>query len=411
MEEFIRREKEGEILRWLDEKEIIAIRGPRQSGKTTLLFRLMKILEKKRINKKRIHFITLEDDFEKDKFEKDPNAYIKYYVADDKERHFFLIDEVQYVKKAGKILKLVYDSFHNIKIIITGSSTLDINEIGSYLVGRVILFELYPFSFEEFLSAKDVKANEYYKKNKFSIELNDTPKTLFIDTLNNYLKEYLTYGGYPRVVLETDKEKKKTLLKNIFLTYIEKDIAKIYGTKYNQKIGDLVKYLAATNGSIINYNDICNTTGLYYTELKEILTILENTYVIKRILPFHKNLITEIKKNPKIYFVDLGLRNFIYGRFDHSDDELGKLLENFVMNNFMEKSLNYWRTTAKAEVDFILEKEIPIEVKIKPKITRSLRSFINEYKPKKAILVNMNITNKVTIEKTKIFMIPAAFLS
>lgn len=127
--------------------------------------------------------------------------------------------------------------------------------------------------------------------------------------------------------------------------------------------------------------------------------------------PFHKNLVSEIRKNPKIYFVDTGLRNFIVDRFDFSDEETGRILENYTLNALGEEKINYWRTTAKAEVDFILaNKLIPIEVKINPKLTRSLRSFIHEYKPQKGILVNMNSSYKTKVENTDVFVVPAGLI-
>ncbi len=89
-DKYIERDAEKGIIKWLDSREIIAIRGPRQSGKTTLLNRIAGILEARGINPERIHFISMEDDFEKEKFEKSPKDYIKYYLK-DKEQHFFLI--------------------------------------------------------------------------------------------------------------------------------------------------------------------------------------------------------------------------------------------------------------------------------------------------------------------------------
>ncbi len=409
MEYIIERDIEKEILKWLNAREILAIRGPRQSGKTTLLYKIMTFL-KRDFHEKRIHFISFEDDIEKEKFEKAPKEYLEFYIGEDKEKHFFLLDEVQYIKIAGKLLKLVYDSMNNIKIIVTGSSTLDINEVGSYLVGRVLFFELYPLSFSEFLKAKSEQIHAYYIKNKIDLNGKKEINTLFLDKLNPLLKEYITFGGYPKIVLEKDVEKKKFLLKNLYLTYIEKDIVKVYGINYRQKIFDLIKYLASINSSIINYDSICSQIGFYNKELRQILSILEDTYVIRLIKPFHKNLITELRKNPKNYFIDSGLRNFIVGRFDFSEDELGKLYENHVLNIFRKEKVNFWRTTAKAEVDFILSEKIPIEVKLHPKITRSLRSFILTYNPKIVFVANMNLFEKHIIEKSQVLFVPLALI-
>lgn len=411
MEQFIPREIENKIRPWLDSKEIIILRGPRQSGKTTLLQEIAKNLIQKGVQPGRVHFINLEDDLEKEKLEKDSLGYFNFYLGRDLEKHYFFLDEVQYLARGGKILKLIYDANLNIKIIISGSSTLDLNEVGSYLVGRALFFELYPFSFSEFLSAKDKTLFEYYQKYRFNCKKPTLPPIQFLDKLNLLLWEYITYGGYPRIVLEKDLENKKFLLKNLYLTYIEKDIVKIYGPKYRQKILDLVKTLAALNASILNYNDLCATTGFYFKEVKEIMGILENSYILRLVSPFHKNLASELRKNQKLYFLDSGLRNFLINRFEFTDVEKGGLLENFVFNSFRLEKLNYWRTTAKAEVDFILlEREVPMEVKLYPKVSRSLRSYLSEYLPPQGLLINLSQSSSERVEKTKVWVVPAAFL-
>jgi predicted AAA+ superfamily ATPase len=412
MEKIIPREIELKIEDWLSRKEIIAVRGPRQCGKTTLLKKLINVLKEKGVQETNIHYVSFEDDFKKEKFEKSPKEFISVLIK-DKERSFFLLDEVQYIKNAGKLLKLIYDEFENIKMIITGSSAMDLNEIGSFLVGRVILFEMYPLSFSEFLNAKAESMFKYYNLNKIKIgdRIKEEKELIFIDKLNDLLKEYLIFGGYPAVVLEPDNEKKKILLKNMFQTYIEKDIVKIYGSKYSQRITDLIRHLASINSSMINYNEISSSISLYEAEVKEMLGILEQTYVIKLIKPFHKNLTTELKKNPKVYFIDTGLRNFSTERWDFAPEEYGKLLETYVFGLVKEKKTNYWRTTAKAEVDFIINGEIPIEAKITPKISRSFRSFIDHYNPERAYLANMNILKKEHINKTPIFLIPFCILA
>ncbi|MBI2575985.1 ATP-binding protein [Candidatus Woesearchaeota archaeon] len=406
MEKFVERDIEKVILPWLDSREILAIRGPRQSGKTTLLMKIKDILVGRG---EEVHFLSFEDDLEREKFEANPKEYITYYARDSR-KHFFLLDEVQYVKNAGKLLKLVYDSFENLKIIITGSSTLDMNKVGSFLVGRVLFFPLYPFSFSEFLKARDQNAYGNYHESRLRIASPKEVGTMFLDTLNGLFKEYLIFGGYPKIVLEHDFEKKKFLLKNLFLTYIEKDIVNVYGVGYKQKILDLIRILASQDCSILNFQELCSLTGLYFKELKTILGILEDTYTIRLVKPFHKNLRTELRKNPKVYFQDIGLRNAITGRFDFSEDDFGKLLENGVLSLWREERVNFWRTSSKAEVDFIVGETIPVEVKVFPKVSRSLRSFLAAYHPGIAIVANWDSSTSLMVEKTKVFFVPAALL-
>lgn len=399
---YVKRQIEDEIEKWIDAPEIIAIRGPRQSGKTTLVEHIKELISKKNKN---IHFISFESPLDRDKFEKDPEQYIKSYMKEGK--NFFLFDEVQYVKEAGKILKFLFDKYKNIKFIITGSSTLDLNKVGSYLVGRVIFFELRTFSFEEFLRAKNERMYTHYLENKINYQNPKITKSIFIDDLNKYLREYIKFGGYPRVVLEEDEDKKKTLLKNIFTTYVEKDIVNLYGINNKDKIISAVKFLSSTIGNIIKYEKFCDITSLHNKEAKEILSILENTYIIKRISSFHKNLVTELRKNPKIYFLDFGMRNIIVDKFEFLDEEFGHLIENFMAN--IIKDPKFWRTTSKAEVDFIAESKgeiIPIEVKQRAKMTTSFRSFINSYSPKIGVIVNMNESGKEKINGTEVYFVP-----
>lgn len=403
---YVERDIEKDIVRWLESREILAIRGPRQSGKTTLLKRLVDILGKKH-RKERIHYISLESDLERRRFESDPQRYIDYYLG-GRGKHFFLLDEVQYVKDAGKVLKLLFDNNSAVKFIITGSSTLDLNQIGSYLVGRVLFFDLYPFSFSEFLKAKDKRLHAHYTKYRIPLQKPVLRDSLFIPELNGSLKEYLTFGGYPRVVLEESVEKKKFLLKNLFTTYIEKDVVALYGMKSKAKIISSVRCLASLIGNMLRYEELCTAGGLYHKEAKEILSILENTYVIQLVRPFHKNLVTELRKNPKVYFVDLGLRNAVLDRFTFSDEEFGRLLENHVLHLLQDAS--FWRTTAKAEVDFIERGGVPVEVKCTPRVTRSLRSYITTYSPPYGFILCRNAMEMKKVNSTKMYIVPACLV-
>jgi len=406
---YIQREIEKKIFKFINDKEVIAICGPRQSGKSTLLKKIGLFLQEK-YGKESVFFVDFEDEIEKLKFETDPKEYLKFFLR-KKSQVFILLDEIQYVKESGKILKLLYDHYPQVKFIVSGSSSLDIGKIGQFLVGRVVFFELYPFSFLEFLKAKDKNLYLEYQEKRFFIDKPKKVDSLFKDKLNKLLEEYLTYGGYPRIVLEKDEEKKIFLLKNLFSTYIEKDIVKLYGVKYKEKVILLLRYLAASVGSLLNFNDLCQLTNLYFHEIKELISIFEQTYVVKKISPFYKNLVTELKKNPKVYFFDLGFRNLLVERFTFLDDEWGKILENYGFLLHKEKDLHFWRTTAKAEVDFVLKEKdnvVPLEIKKTPKITRSLLSFINTYNPKTAIIFNLEKSDLVVKSKTKIFFVPMA---
>jgi hypothetical protein len=405
-ERYIERNIEKQLISWLDAREILLIRGPRQSGKTTILNRLIEILKNRKVEEGKIHLINFEDSMLRIEFEKDPKEFIESYLEGGK--NYFLMDEVQYIQDVGKKLKLIFDSFNNVKMIITGSSSFDMTNLGKYLVGRVIFFELYPFSFSEFLRAKNERLEKIHEQIKIDINKKTViKKSIFIERLNALLHEYLTFGSYPRVVLENDKNKKKELLKNLFLNYIEKDVVSLYGNKYRDKTVKLLKVLASCK-SIIKYETLTVNSNLKYKDVTELLPLLQDSFVISILSPFYKNLLNELRKNPKIYFVDYGVRNYLLGNFENIDFDF--LYENFIHNELKrEHKINFWRTTAKTEVDFIINEKIPIEVKIKPKITRSLRSFIHKYKIKKAFIANLKTIDKKKINNSEIYFCPFVY--
>jgi predicted AAA+ superfamily ATPase len=426
--EYIPRVLLNEIIEYIDRREIIAIKGPRQSGKTTLLKMLKDFLiNEKNVDEDHIIYITFEDNEILYKFSENPKDFIRKYITDNK-RYYFLIDEAQYCKDLGKKLKLIYDLFENIKIIITGSSSLELkNETAKYLVGRLLEFELYPLNFYEFLLYKDQKIAKIYREwnekilnlliNNIDFEIKKDVD-IYINDLLKYLNEYIKFGGYPAIVTAKSEKEKIFLLKNLINTYLDRDIVSFLNIRDTIKFRRLITALSSLNGSLINIMQLANEVNSYFKEIIDLLDILEQTYIIRRIRPFHKNLVTELKKENKIYFVDTGLRNYLINNFNDIEvrNDSGTLIENFVLNELYQYGkINFWRTKNKAEVDFIFEgKEIiSIEVKFsiikKNILTRSLYSFIKNYNSKFSIIVTKNYWGERIINNSKIKYIPIVY--
>jgi uncharacterized protein len=412
-----------QIINWLSEKEVIAVNGPRRSGKTTLL---LKLQEKLKQEKKKTVFVNFEDTDNLEAFLKAPKEFV-YLNLSSSGKTYFLFDEFQYVKGGGKLLKLVFDTYPQAKFVITGSSSLKIRNIASFLVGRVVFFELYPFSFLEFLSFFDSKlvklGTEFGKQieNFFQGKKVNFPKLAFASELEKLFLKYLLYGGYPGIVV-SEKSKKKLRLDSLIETYVEKDIIKYLKIGNFLEFKKFVRVLAVQVGNIINYSSLAQDTGLSFREIKSFLAVLEQTFVVKTVSPWFTNKITEIRKSPKLYFLDLGLRNALLKDFRSIPlrENKGALAENFVFQNLFYlqkiKNLNFWRTKTKAEVDFILNwqgKPMPVEVKYsqfnKAKLSRSLKSFIAKYKPEKGIVFNKNFTGVLKKDKTQILFLPIYF--
>lgn len=429
--EYIDREITTKLKKWMDRREIYAIKGPRQSGKTTLLYIIRDYLVQERgVDENKIIFLNCEDYEVLEKFNKNPKEFISSYFA-GKGRHYFFLDEFQYVEDAGRKLKILYDNYKNIKFIITGSSSLELTgKTSKFLVGRVFEFNLYPFSFKEFLNAKDKRLtriqgdrNEKFKSQVLEGKEFEINEEIFTSDFKNLLNEYIIYGGYPEVIKTEDTETKKEILKNIYNTYLTRDVIELLKIRDVFKFRKVVSVLSSQLGGIVNYNDLSSSCESYYKEVMEILDILEETFIIKRVTPFYKNLKTELKKNPKIYFIDSGMRNYAINNFTSIDErtDSGEIIENFVLNQLNQLSLssgyefhiNYWRTFGKAEVDFILNfqnRAVPVEVKYKkfkkPAVTRSFRSFLTAYKPDNAVLITKNYLGKTNINGTDILYIP-----
>jgi len=407
---------EERLEKWLEREEIILMKGPRQSGKTTLFLHL-----KEKLNGS---YVTLEDEDMLNSFETNPKQFAKRYIKNKK--NYLFIDEAQYCKKAGKNLKLLYDLYkEKIKLFVTGSGSFDIKvEVGKYLVGRSVYFELSPLDFENFLlwQAEDLyKTFIDYKKNLNDFIKNGkeiTEKPVFTKEFKTLLEKYLLYGGFPAIVKEKDEDIKKELLKNLTRTYIEKDIFFFFNLRHLEKFKKLLNYLSFNDGSMMEISSIMNDVKIDYKTAENYLSILSNTYIINLISPYHKNLTTELKKTKKIYFEDTGIRNSILKNFLPIENrtDIGILMENFVLNELkrnFDGKINYWRTTGKAEVDFILQTKnelIPVEVKNKGKPGKSFFSFIKNYEPTKGIVFTEQKFGTEKVGKTKVAYLPHFYI-
>jgi len=418
----VERELYPQILGWLEEREIVAIAGPRQSGKTTLLLRL-----KNHLRDQNVVFLNFEDSEILKSFSRSPREFIELY-AKKGERSYFLLDEFQYVKNAGKILKLLFDEYPKIKFIVTGSSSLKIRQIASFLVGRVVFFHLYPLSFAEYLSYKDGALYQLWLKfnRAFKSFLGGKPESLpallFEDRLLKSLEDYITFGGYPAVVT-SDPSKKDERLQSLVETYIEKDIVKFLQIGNYLEFRDFTGLLASRVGNLINYSSLERDANLSYREVKKFVGALEKTFVAYRVAPYFTNKASEIKKSPKIYFIDSGLRNSLIDDFRDLAlrPDKGGLVENFVFQNLLcrreTEKLNFWRTRQGAEVDFILKfcgELIPIEVKHQsfsgPKLSRSFKNFLKLHpEVTKGIVLTKDFASTSHFGGVRILFLPVYF--
>lgn len=421
---------------FLKRQEYIAIIGPRQAGKTTLLDLLMAHLVKKaKIAESLIKIITFEDRRFLLEFTEDPLSFVKSFMpADNSHKFYLMIDEFQYAEDGGQKLKLIYDTIKNLKIIVTGSSSLDIRaKVGKFMVGRMLTFNLYPFSFGERLRCVDSRLEKAYLGRSQEvadcilrgkkIKIKSGQDFLYRELIPKY-EEYAIWGGYPAVTLADNETQRLKIIKDIYNNYILKDIKTVLELTTERNLFLLSQYLATQIGNIVVYQNLSQACGLEYRKLKAHLGVLEETFVCCQLRPFFRNRQRELSKNPKVFFIDMGFRNNLLenmGSLEKRSDA-GAIIENAFFVRLREicddaNRINFWRTKAGAEVDFVIrsgEETIPIEVKYSlfkdERISKSLASFINSFKPKKAVVATKNYWGFAKKDKTDIFFVPLYYL-
>ena len=400
----------NKLKKHLAAKEISLIVGPRQAGKTTLMKELLSFLQKEGAQ---TVFLNLDYESDKIHFSTQNSLITKLQLELGSNKGYVFIDEIQRKENAGLFLKGIYDLELGYKFIVSGSGSLELKEkIHESLAGRKRLFELNTVSFEEFVNYKTSYKYENNLKGFFKVEKEKT---------SQLLTEYMSFGGYPRVVIEESINEKIMIIDEIYRSYIEKDISFLLKVDKTEAFTKMMKLLAAQVGTLLNYSVLAMNSGVSVPTIKKYLWYAEKTFIIKEVSPFFTNKLKEITKAPTIYFNDLGMRNYMIGAFGNLQNptDTGLVFQNMMYNILYEKylftpfSINYWRTIDKAEVDFVIRKALdllPIEIKYstfnKPVLTRSFHSFIEKYNPKEAFLVSCKYENDIKIKNTIVKFIP-----
>ena len=379
----------NEIKPYLGDETILVLLGARQVGKTHVLKYTQKFLEEE---KSKTFYYDLEYPdllgiLNKGTSEFISNLGSKGYL--ENENVFVFIDEIQYLDNPSSFLKIIADHYKNIHLIVSGSSTFDIKtKFTNSLAGRYISFEIFPLSFREFLKFKN---SEYVNIDSLSSSALYHIKLLYA--------EFIKYGGYPRIVLEPDETKKRDHLLQLIETYVRKDIRDLADITDINKLNSMLKVLASQSGQILNVAALSRETTISQSTLHKYLSILEETFVIKRVTPFSHSPSVEISKNPKIFFLDSGLQSLLwFGNFQST--LLGNVFETNVFSELVKvygrNNIHFWRNKQQKEIDFIVEMDdlsiLPIEVKTNfaQFSLKSINNFLKKYKISKFNVVGLD---------------------
>ena len=385
------------LISHLEAPEITVLLGSRQVGKTTLM-QVMQEHVTKHMDPRKAVVLSYNLDLSRDRdmFEQQQRVIDTIDLARGDRKAYVFIDEVQRIPDTGRFLKGIYDQAQSrYKLIISGSSALEINQqISEALTGRKRVFRIRPLSFMELLAARHSESSDLAGFAR-----------LRRPELSACFEEYLLFGGYPRVVTAASRDEKILILQEIYESYLQKDIINLLQIDKLAPYTKLTTLLAGQIGNLVNVSELSSTLRLSSPTTAKYLQFLEQTFVISLVRPYATNDRTEISKMPKVYFHDLGLRNFALQRFGPLElrEDRGAVFENYVFLVLDEilhlpRKINYWRTKSGAEVDFIISTggvdPIAIEVKAQAahriKKSKSLESFIQKYEPGRSYLIALD---------------------
>lgn len=364
-------------------QQALILLGARQVGKTTLLKRsfpsaLYLLIDEERIRQ------TLET-YNSDTY--------KTLIGNSE---LIFLDELHLLSNPGRAVKLIYDQMPNVKIVVTGSSSLHIkNKTAESMAGRAIDYHLYPLTFGEFLQQRGIEdtADSFIHSKIVSLDRSNTVKRY---DHKQILESVLLWGQYPYLI---QSPQDSTYLKNLVEKAVFKDIIDLQLIDNRSKALELLKMLAYQIGNLINYTELSRKLQISTPTVQRYIEIFEQSFILYRLYPFSKAKRDEIEKSPKIYFWDLGLRNALIDNFDslHIRSDAGALFENFIISEVKKEisylglnyQVHYWRLKSGSEIDLVLStKNEYIGCEIKVNDGKISQAFKNRYPEAKTHLVN-----------------------
>ena len=311
--------------------QVITLTGPRQSGKTTLVKAAFPTLP----------YISLEEPDIRQIALTDPRGFLSNYPTGA------ILDEVQNTPDLFSYIQRIVDENRNIQFILTGSSNfLLIEKISQTLAGRTAVLHLLPFSFDE---------------------LQPTAGTY---------ESLIFRGQYPRIY---DRDIAPTdYYPSYIQTHVEKDVRLIKNISDINTFIQFTQLCAGRVGQLLNFTSLASDAGISPNTAKAWLSVLESSYILYRLQPFHRNFSKRLVKSPKLYFYDTGVACSLLGIHDENQVNLhfmkGALFENLIISNFIKHYFHhgehrmpfFWQDSQGKEIDCLLvegEKIIPVEIK------------------------------------------------
>lgn len=339
----------------LSERFITTITGMRRVGKSTALqYLLGKVSHENKV------YLDLERVENRFTFEqqtyRDVQIDLEIAGIDFEKPAVIALDEIQLVPQITSIIKWFYDTYPNLKFIVTGSSSFYLrNRFSESLAGRKHIFEMYPLDFLEFLWFRGVETTvlERFSFHPFQQGIYLKYKELY--------EEFLRFGGFPEVVLTSGEASKIRTLKDVINAYIDLDVRLVSDFEVSGTLYKLLRLLAARTGTLVDITKIGGLLGVERKKTGGYLELLEKTYFIHLVQPFSRNVDKEISLRRKVFLADTGLLNQL------AQVSSGQVFENQVFLQLMKRGdTKFYQRKSGQEIDFIFNNDTSIEVKETP---------------------------------------------
>ncbi len=386
--------------------KIITLIGVRRCGKTSILYKMIEELRES-IDIKNIVYINFEDDrllgTTVNNLDDMIEGYYELYPQKRDEKIYLFFDEVQNIPQWELFIRRIYDTL-NVQIVITGSSSkLLSSEIATSLRGRTLTYEIFPFSFKEYLRFKNITVNL------------DSSKSLSF--IKHSFEEYLIHGGFPETIGQ-DSVIQKRILSDYVNLIVYKDLIERYGITNTSLLKHLIKYTFVNMATLVSitklYNDFkSNGYKLGKETLFDYFGYLEEAYAIFSV-PIFRSSVREEQRNPKkIYAIDNGLRAVYDSSFS---SDYSKLYENLVFLALRSKTNEVYYIKERQEIDFycVIEGEkqlINVSVDISNPDTfereiKSLTEGMDFIGVDKSVLITKEREGSISVGEKVVILIP-----